>query len=328
VSAAAGARTDALPVVLYSGPVEAHDALREAVAGRMDVVRVEPEPAAVAGALRTAAAFLDASMKVRVNAEMIAAAPALRVVAVAATGADHIDDESLGKRGIPLLTLRGQTDVLRNLTPAAELSWLLLMACARQLPAAVDHVKQGGWDRASFPGIMLRGKTLGVVGVGRIGTWMTRYATAFGMTCLGYDPHAGSWPENVERFTSLHEMLPRADFVGLHVPLTKENAGFFDRACFERMKPGAVFVNTSRGDLTDEGALLDGLRSGRIAAAGLDVLKREPDVQQHPLRVYAETHPNLVITPHIGGFSPDAVRVVVRHSAQRILQHLSGGGAA
>jgi len=317
----------ARPVLVYSGPVEAHEALRETAGGAMDVVRVEPEPAAVSEALRGATAFLDASMKVRVGAPMVDAAPHLKVVAVAATGADHIDAEALGRRGIPLYTLRGQTEVLRNLTPAAELSWLLLMACARQLRGAVEHVIDGGWDRASFPGIMLRGTTLGVVGVGRIGTWMTRYATAFGMTCLGYDPHAASWPDGVER-TSLEDLLARADFVGLHVPLTKENAGFFDRACFERMKPGAVFVNTSRGDLTDEQALLDGLRSGRIAAAGLDVLKGEPDVADHPLRQYALTHPNLIITPHIGGFSPGAVRVVVRHSARRILGQLGLGGAA
>lgn len=314
------------PTLVYSGPLEALDALREHVDSRVDVVHVAPEPAAVADALTRADAFLDASMKVRVSEAVLAAAPRLRVVAVAATGADHIDDEALTRRGVTLLTLRGQREVLRELTPAAEHSWLLLMACARQLRAAQEHVLAGQWNRADFPGIMLRGKVLGIVGCGRIGTWMSRYAQAFGMTCLGFDPHADGWPEGVAR-VSLEDLLERADFVTVHVPLTKTTAGFFDRACFERMRRGAVFVNTSRGDLVDEAALLDALRTGRVAAAGLDVLSGEPDIESHPLRAYALTHPNVLITPHIGGFSPDAVRVVVRFSADRILQHLAANSA-
>jgi phosphoglycerate dehydrogenase-like enzyme len=121
----------------------------------------------------------------------------------------------------------------------------------------------------------------------------------------------------------LDDLLDQADFVTIHVPLTDATADLLDRRCFERMKKGAVFINTSRGDVTDEGALLDALKSGRVAAAGLDVLSGEPDIAANPLWEYARTHANLLITPHIGGFSPDAVRVVVGHSARRILGHLS-----
>ena len=313
-------------VLLYSGPASATAAAERAAAGRLRVVRVEPERDAVAEGLRTATAFLDASMKVRVGAPMIEEAPGLRVIAVAATGADHIDDTALSQRGITLFTLRGQTDVLRNLTPAAEHSWLLLMACARQLVAAVEHVDRAEWNRTDFPGVMLRGKTLGIVGVGRIGTWMSRYATAFGMRCLGYDPHATTWPDHVER-SDLPDLLAAADAVTLHVPLLKDNAGFFDARCFAAMKRGAIFVNTSRGDLTDEHALLRALEDGQVGAAGLDVLTGEPDVAGHPLRRYAMTHRNLIITPHIGGFSPDAVSIVVAHSATRIVEQLAAIGA-
>jgi phosphoglycerate dehydrogenase-like enzyme len=195
------------------------------------------------------------------------------------------------------------------------------MACARQLRVAQEHVLAGGWNRADFPGIMLRGKTLGIIGCGRIGTWMSRYAHAFGMTCLGYDPLADPWPEGIGK-VPLEALLAAADFVTLHVPLTRENSGLVSRECFQRMKRGAVFVNTSRGDLIDEAALLDALESGHLAAAGLDVLQGEPDVEAHPLRQYALKRPNLLITPHVGGYSPDAVRVVVRFSAERILRHL------
>lgn len=318
---AALAPRDEKPVVLYSGPEEALEAAREAVGAGMTVLRVDPDPAQVASGLQGASAFLDASMKVRVTAEMIDASPHLRYVVVAATGADHIAVDALQKRDIPLVTLRGR-EVLRNLTPAAEHSWLLVMACARHLRGAVAHVLEAKWNRTDFPGMMLRGRTIGIVGVGRIGGWMARYANAFGMRVIGYDPVTTNWPADVER-VSLDELLAQADVVTLHVPLTKDNAGFFGREQFGRMRRGAIFVNTSRGDLTDEAALLEALQSGQVAAAGLDVLTGEPAVTDHPLRRYAEQHTNLVITPHIGGFSLDAVRVVVRYSAELIRDHLA-----
>jgi D-3-phosphoglycerate dehydrogenase len=310
-----------LPVIVYCGPSEALEALRAELVPRAELVVVQPEPSQVNEALRSAEAYLDASMKVRITRSVIAAAPALRVVAVAATGADHVDAAALRDRSIPLITLRGETNVLRELTPAAEHSWLLLMACARQLAAAREHVLQGQWNRLEFPGIMLKGKALGIVGCGRIGSWMGRYATAFGMRVLGYDPALTTWPAYIES-VPLDDLLRQADFVTLHVPLTESTVGLFDRSRFERLKRGAIFINTSRGDLIDEAALLDGLRTGRIGAAGLDVLRGEPDIVTHPLWQYARSHANLLITPHIGGFSPDAVRVVVAHSARRILEHL------
>lgn len=311
-----------LPILLYSGPSSSTSAAVEAARGKLDIIRVEPVVDEFAAGLPHAVALLDASMKVRVNAAMIDQAGDLRVVAVAATGADHIDDRALLARGIPLLTLRGETEVLRNLTPAAEHSWLLLLACARQLVGAAEHVRQAQWNRTDFPGMMLRGRTLGLIGVGRIGGWMARYAEAFGMRCLGYDPGATSLPATVER-RDLESLLDQSDIVSLHVPLLRDNAGFFDAGCFARMKRGSIFINTSRGDLTDEAALLRGLEDGHLAAAGLDVLTGEPDIESHPLRAYAVTHGNLVITPHIGGFSPDAVDIVVRHSVKRILEYLN-----
>lgn len=294
--------------------------MREVAAPRFEVQYVPPEADAVARGLKNSSAFLDASMKVRITEPMIDAAPCLRIVVTATTGANHIDGEALARRGIPLLTLKGQPDVLRNLTPAAEHSWLLLMACARRLVGARNHVLTGGWDRTAFPGIMLRGKILGIIGCGRIGQWVARYGEAFGMTCLGYDPFLNEWPMDLKP-VALDELLAAADFVTLHVHLTDATRRMLSRVQFERMKPGAIFVNTSRGELIDELALLDGLRSGRILAAGLDVLASEPDVLGHPLRKYALEHDNLIITPHVGGYSPDAVRTVVRFSAERILRH-------
>jgi len=230
-----------------------------------------------------------------------------------------VDAAVLAERGIPLLTLRGQRQVLQNLTPAAEHSWLLLMACARRLRAAIQDVVAGEWDRNKYPGIMLRGRILGIIGCGRIGQWMSRYATAFGMRCLGFDPFVDPWPENIER-RDLASLLAGADFITLHVPLEEGTQQLLKAKEFQMIRPGAIFVNTSRGAVIDESALLTALLEGRIAAAGLDVLAAEPDVKDDPLIEYAKTHDNLLITPHIGGFSPDAVRHVLSFSCQRIAE--------
>jgi D-3-phosphoglycerate dehydrogenase len=311
------------PLVAYSGPRDLESVVREALGARFVVRWTPPEDEVLAKALRDAAVFLDASMRVRITAAMVDDAPDLRLVVTATTGADHIDAAALARRHIPLLTLKGQTEVLNGLTPAAEHSWLLLLACARGLPAARAHVVDAGWDRTQVPGVMLRGRALGVIGCGRIGQWMARYGHAFGMVCRGYDPFLARWPEHLAP-TDLVDLLTVSDFVTLHVHLTDATRGLLRREHFEAMKPGAVFVNTSRGELIDEAALLDALRSGRLRGAGLDVLTGEPDIADHPLRRYASEHANLIITPHIGGYSPDAVATVLRFSAGRILAHLGG----
>jgi D-3-phosphoglycerate dehydrogenase len=184
-----------IPLIVYCGPSEALGELHAAVGDQATIVSVPAEPERVRAALGEADAYLDASMKVRITRSVLVTARNLRVIAVAATGADHVDADAVQDRGIVFFSLRGQTEVLRDLTPAAEHSWLLLLACARQLGAARDHVLRGGWNRLEFPGIMLKGKTLGIVGCGRIGSWMARYATAFGMRCLGYDPALVHWPD-------------------------------------------------------------------------------------------------------------------------------------
>lgn len=310
------------PVLILLGPETAAAAAEAGVGGAAEIVVVPAEPDAVRRALERATVLLDASMKVRIDAAMIAAAPMLRVVTTATTGADHIDAGALAARGIPLLTLAGQRDVLSRLTAAAEHSWLLLMACARQLRGAVDHVMAGGWNRVEFPGVMLRGRTLGLIGCGRIGRCMARYARAFDMRVIGHDPLVEPWPDGIEP-VDLPELFASADFVSVHVPLNDATRGLVSAALLARAR-GAVLINTSRGEIIDEAALLAALEDGRLAAAGLDVLTGEPDVVAHPLRVYATAHANVVITPHIGGFSPDAVAVAVEFAARRGMAALEG----
>jgi phosphoglycerate dehydrogenase-like enzyme len=303
--------------VIYLGAQEGFEATRDALAGAADVVHVKAEQKDVTAALREADGVLDASMKVKLTPEMLASAPKLKIISTATTGSDHIARDGLEQRGIAVRTLKEDPDLLRNITPAAELSFALLMALARNLPAAVQHVRDGGWTREEFPGVMLRGKTLGLIGCGRIGGWMARYARAFGMDVIGYDPFITAFPDTIREVT-LPEVFAQGDFVSIHVHLSPETTGLATKALIDSMKPGAFLINTSRGAIVDEGALLAALESGRLGGAGLDVLEGEPETANHPLVRYAKGHDNLLITPHVGGFSPDAVRVVCAHAAGKI----------
>jgi D-3-phosphoglycerate dehydrogenase / 2-oxoglutarate reductase len=310
-----------VPSIIYLGPTDALSVARDILDPPWTVLAPTPTPESVASHLNDAIAILDASMKVRFDRAMLDRGARLQVISTATTGADHIDDQVLAERRIPLLTLNGEREVLHNLTPAAELSWLLLLACARRLHGAIQHVLAGQWMREEFPGIMLKGKTLGLIGCGRIGSWMARYAHAFDMEVIGYDPFVTPWPEQIRQY-DLDSLLATADFISMHVPLNHQTRGMLGPREFGLVKPGAIFINTSRGGLIDEHALLQALADGRIRAAGIDVLEGEPAIDHHPLVGYAREHDNLIITPHIGGFSPDAVKVVVAHAARRIVSVL------
>lgn len=303
--------------VVYLGAAEGFQATEKALAGVANVRHVPAEQADVAAALRLADGLLDASMKIRITDDMISAAPHLKIISCATTGSDHISRNALEARGIPVRTLKEDPEVLRNITPAAEHSFALLMACARKLPSAVSHVNGGGWTREDFPGVMLKGKKLGLVGCGRIGGWMSRYAQAFGMDVIGFDPHLPVFPETISP-RPLEEVVTTSDFVSVHVHLSPETEGLVSRELIQKMRPGAILINTSRGGIVDEAALYDAIESGLLGGAGLDVLKGEPETADHPLVILSRTHPNLLITPHCGGFSPDAVRLVCAHAAGKI----------
>lgn len=307
--------------VIFLGSRAGFEALEDTLAGRALAEQVDPSPKALENALKEAHGLLDASMKTRVTNEMVKGAGRLKIIACATTGSDHIEREELDSRGIPVRTLREDRELLLGLTPAAELSWALLMACARRLTGAHDHVKSGQWNRDLFPGIMLKGRRLGVIGCGRIGAWMARYAAAFGMEVAGYDPHVDVLPEGVTPL-SLEELVRTSDFVSVHVHLSEDTRGLLSRELLESARPGLIVVNTSRGAVIDETALLEGLESGRIGGAGLDVLDGEPDIRSHPLVRFAREHDNVVITPHCGGNSPDAVAVVCRRTAEKIVEAL------
>lgn len=308
-------------IVVYVGPVDGFEAVQEVCPSHIEARHVEATTAEVRRALAEADALVDASMRVPLTDVMIGETTRLRVISCATTGSDHISRQAADRRGVRIRTLREDPDLLWGLTPAAEHSWGLLMACARQLVPAVRNVLDGEWVRERFPGLMLRRRQLGLVGCGRIGQWMARYANAFDMSVAGFDPYLEEWPQTIRR-AALETIVENSDFISLHVHLTSETRGLLSRDLFERMKPGVIVINTSRGGVLDETALLDGLQNGRIGAAGLDVVQGEPDIAEHPLVEYARQHSNLLITPHIGGFSPDAIRIVARRAMEKALSDL------
>lgn len=262
------------------------------------------------------------SLRLPVDARALDAARRLKVVATNTTGLDHLDIEGMERRGIVLYSLKNDREFLETVTSTAELAFGLLLACARRLPECFASTREGEWGRAAFAGIQLRGKTLGVVGVGRLGSMMARYGMAFGMRVLGADPSPLRVPEGVE-MVPLERLLSESDFVSLHVHLGDATRGMLGAGELGSMKRGAILVNTSRGGLVDEAALVRAMREGRVAAAGLDVIDGEwlEDKRAHPLIAYSRENPRLLITPHVGGTSPDAVRAGLRHTVAKVVKH-------
>jgi phosphoglycerate dehydrogenase-like enzyme len=310
--------------VVYIGGPDGYQATRDTLSDVADVIHAQSEKEEVGEALQNAHGLLDASMKVRISNEIVDRASKLKVISCATTGSDHIERESINERSIPVFTLKEDRELLNNITPAAELSWTLLLACARKLVPAVEHVRQGKWVRESFPGIMLNGKQLGIIGCGRIGTWMARYANAFGMEVVGYDPYLETFPAYIKE-APINEIFSSSHFVSVHVHLSEDTTSLVSSDLLSQARPGLILINTSRGPIVDQEALLEGLKSGRIGAAGLDVLTGEPEIEDHPLINYAKKHDNLLITPHCGGYSPDAVKIVCTHAAKKIKDTILAG---
>jgi D-3-phosphoglycerate dehydrogenase len=251
----------------------------------------------------------------KIDQEVLAAGPGLRVVATATTGLSHIDLEAAEQRRVRVLSLAGETDFLREVRATAEHTVGLLLALLRQTPAAVDHVRQGGWNRDLFRGREVAGKTIGLVGYGRLGRRVAEYFLVMGARVVWSDPNVGG-----EGLT-LAELLRASDVVSLHASLTPETRGFFGTRQFAAMRPGTWLINTARGELVDEAALLEALESGRLAGAALDVLEGEDStgMSDHPLVRYARRHANLLITPHLGGCTVESMEKTEQFLAEKLV---------
>ena len=243
--------------------------------------------------------------------------PNLKFVASCTTGLDHIDADYCLEKGIIIISLWGETEFLENVWATAEHTWALILSLIRKVPWAFEDVKAGNWDREAWQGTELRGKTLGIVGHGRVGRQVENIAKAFGMPVYISDPkHFIFYP--------FEYMLGRSDIVTVHVPLTDETRGMFGEREFRLMKSTAYFVNTSRGGVVDESALLDALEHGWIAGAALDVVCNEPNINPGLLE-YAGTNSRLILSPHLGGNTAESRKNTQRFMTEKIRKFIGGG---
>ncbi|MEO6992991.1 MAG: phosphoglycerate dehydrogenase [Lacunisphaera sp.] len=254
----------------------------------------------------------------KITAEVLAAAPLLKVVGRAGVGVDNVDVDAATERGVIVMNTP-----LGNTVATAELTFTHILCGARPVPQAAASMKAGKWDRKSFSGIELFRKTLGVVGLGRIGAEVAKRAQAFGMRVLAYDPYlspARAKAIQVEAVT-LDELLAQADYITVHMPLTDQTKYMIDEAAIAKCKKGVRLFNCARGGIIKEAALIEGLKSGQVAAAGLDVYEDEPPAVDSDLRKL----PNVILTPHLGASTAEAQDAVGIEIAEQIAGVLNGG---
>lgn len=253
----------------------------------------------------------------RIDRTLIENIRSVKVIASATTGLDHIDLTAAQEHGINIISLKGDTDFLETIHATAEHTWGLILALLRHIPAAHDHARHGGWNRDLFRGRELHGKTLGIVGLGRLGLKIAGYGLAFGMNVLANDILTDLNIPSVE-LCALNDLIARSDVISIHVPYDESTQKLIGAAQIGMMKKDAILINTSRGGVIDEKALLDALISGKISGAALDVLNGEPDIKNHPLLVYAAKHENLILTPHIGGATIESMAKAEIRIAEKI----------
>jgi len=255
----------------------------------------------------------------RITREVLESAPQLRVVGRAGVGVDNVDVEAATQRGVVVMNTPGG-----NTITTAELTFAMLLNLARKVPQAHGTMVAGKWDRKAFQGVELAGKTLGVLGMGRIGGEVARRAIAFGMRVLGYDPFltdARARGLGVELVSDVDVIYREADFITIHIPATELTRGMLNAAAFAKMKPGVRLVNCARGEIIVEADLLAALDSGKVSAAALDVFNTEPLPADHPFR----RHPGLILTPHLGASTVEAQEKCGIEVAEVITNYLLTG---
>lgn len=234
----------------------------------------------------------------------------LKYIISPTTGLNHIDLKFCEEAGIKIISLKGEDKFLSTITSTAEHTWSLLLALTRNVISANQHVINGGWNRTLFLGSELYGKTIGIIGYGRLGKIVSKYATAFGMKRVAYDISRDKVPTGL--YKDFETLLSVSDVIILLASYSNENADLIGMDEIKKLKQGCFFINTSRGEMVDENALIFGLRKGIIKAAALDVLKEDSNwktesPQNNLLIDYSLKSNNLLITPHIGGYGESSI---------------------
>ncbi|MEP6956336.1 MAG: phosphoglycerate dehydrogenase, partial [Chthoniobacterales bacterium] len=305
--------------VLVADPISARGVEELAAGGELEVVTrlglPEPELIEAIGAFDA----VVVRSETKITAAVLGASTRLRVVGRAGVGVDNVDVEAATRQGVIVMNAPGG-----NTVSTAEHAFSLLLCAARKIPQADAMVRAGRWSRKEFQGVELHQKSLGIIGMGRIGSELSRRAIAFGMRVLAFDPYLSATRARalqVELVDDLADLLRAVDFITLHTPLTPETHHLLNAARLIQTKRGVRIINCARGGLIDEEALASALTSGQVAAAALDVFETEPLPADSPLRQL----PNLVLTPHLGASTAEAQESVGIEIAQSIRAALLEG---
>lgn len=247
----------------------------------------------------------------RINARIMDAAPGLKVISKHGSGIDIIDQAAAAARQIEVKSAPGA-----NAAAVAEHTWAMILACAKSVLPLDSRLRQGHWDKARHKSLELEGRTLGLVGLGAIGRRVADVGQAFGMRVLAYDPYAGAFPAGCQPVDDVQQLYARSDVVSLHCPLTEQNARMINDEALSCFKKGAILVNTARGGLIDDDALLRALDNGTLRWAGLDSFTVEPLSAPHPWQHID----NVIISPHIGGVSDHSYIKMGVTAAENVLK--------
>lgn len=261
-----------------------------------------------------------------IDKEILNTAKNLQVIISPTTGLNHIDVLTAKQRNIKIINLSGNESFMKTIPATAELTWGLILCLTRNIPAAIEHTKNGYWQRDFFKGVDCAGKSIGIIGFGRIGKILSNYAHAFNMNVYAYDTNIKCCSSNVS-FSPLSDVLKNSDIVTVHIPGTSDNDHYIDRSFFSMMKYNSYFINTSRGNVVNENDLLHYLENGHIRGAAIDVLTDEITtdktwLETNQLIKYSRTHNNLLITPHIGGCTIDSMHATEYYVAQKFHHYL------
>lgn len=252
----------------------------------------------------------------RLTAEVLAGQPRLKVIVRAGVGVDNVDLDAATREGIIVMNTPAG-----NTTSTAELAFALMAALSRNIPQAAATMKAGGWDRKKFTGSQLAGKTLAVIGLGRIGLTLAKRALAFEMKVIGYDPFLSEERARefgIELFREVDDVIDKCDYISVHTPLTPETKGLINAERMKKMRPGARIINCARGGIVDEADLVEAVKNGTIAGAGLDVYPQEPPAADDPIR----SVDNIITTPHLGASTEEAQEAVAVEAADIITAFL------
>jgi D-3-phosphoglycerate dehydrogenase len=306
--------------VIVCDPISAKgiDVLRACPALEVVVLPKPPKEDELLALVKDAAGLAVRS-ETKVTRKVMAAAPLLKVVGRAGVGVDNVDVDAATERGVIVMNTPAG-----NTISTAELTFSMLMALARKIPQAHLSMSKGEWDRKSFKGTELFNKTLGVLGMGRIGSEVAKRALAFGMKVLAYDPYLTldrAKELGVELVDDLNRIYGGSDFITVHMPMTDETRGMINTAAFAKMKDGVRLLNCARGGIINEADLLLAIDAGRVAGAALDVYEEEPLAKDSPLR----TNPKIIMTPHLGASTEEAQENVGIEVAEQIIDLLTTG---